>query len=107
MKKLLLGYNILTGTIPQNVVSNDLTGIWLEHNKLRGPMPSISGDKDEEGHRKSSLMTLSLTSNHVSGSLPDLSELELLEVMELSHNEMSGKVPSWLKGHCNKCGNRR
>ena len=99
LKKLLLGYNTLTGTIPQHFVSNDLTGIWLEHNELRGQIPSIFGSKDEEGHRRSSsLLTLSLTSNHLSGSLPDdLSELESLEMMELSHNEMSGKVPPWLK----------
>ena len=98
LKKLLLGYNALTGAIPQQFVSNDLTGIWLEHNDLRGAMPSMFGTKDDLGHRRSALMTLSLTSNHLSGSIPDyLSELESLEVMEISHNEMSGTLPPWLK----------
>ena len=97
LKKLLLGYNALTGAVPQHFVSNDLTGIWLEHNDLSGPMPSLFGTRDDLGHRRSALMTLSLTSNHLSGSIPDyLSELESLEVMELSHNEISGELPSWL-----------
>ena len=43
-------------------------------------------------------MTLSLSSNHLTGRIPNnLSELESLEVMELSHNELSGALPSWLK----------
>ena len=98
LQKLLLGYNALTRAIPQHFASNDLTGIWLEHNDLRGPMPSLFGTKDELGHRRSALMTLSLTFNHPTGSIPDdLSELGSLEVMEISHNEMSGALPSWLK----------
>jgi len=121
LRKVLLGYNALTGTLPpQGFASNDLTGLWLEHNELRGAVPSRFGAADQEneeggssgnplaplgggsssGRRtrsQSALVTLSLTSNHFTGGLPDaLAGLESLQVLEVAHNDLSGTVPSWL-----------
>ena len=98
LQKLLLGYNALTRAIPQHFASNDLTGIWLEHNNLRGPMPSISGTKGRTWTSTECPNDAVFDVQPFEGSIPDdLSELEFFEVMEISDNEMSGALPSWLK----------
>ncbi|XP_057861598.2 probable LRR receptor-like serine/threonine-protein kinase At1g67720 isoform X3 [Cryptomeria japonica] len=42
------------------------------------------------------LVKLSLDNNHLTGGLPDLSKLVMLERLHLQNNDLSGDVPDWL-----------
>lgn len=65
----------------------------VESNMLRGPIPWVI-------FNMSSLKTLGLGENELSGSLPDqiCQKLGVLEGLYLSHNKLSGPIPSkWLQ----------
>ena len=63
----------------------------MRNNRLKGPFPSsIKGI--------STLINLALSSNEISGKLPDLSSLRNLNVLDLSGNELDSDLPIMPKG---------
>ncbi|TYI08770.1 hypothetical protein ES332_A09G024400v1 [Gossypium tomentosum] len=80
----------LTGPIPHEIESlNALKYLNLSDNKLSGPIPSQIGNL-------SNLRSLILATNKLSGRIPlQISGLSLYE-LDLSHNIISGDIPSQL-----------
>ncbi|XWS47826.1 hypothetical protein CRYUN_Cryun13aG0018400 [Craigia yunnanensis] len=63
----------------------------MRNNRLKGPFPSsIKGI--------STLIDLALSSNEISGKLPDLSSLRNLNVLDLSGNKLDSHLPTMPKG---------
>ncbi|XWS37130.1 hypothetical protein CRYUN_Cryun19dG0017000 [Craigia yunnanensis] len=63
----------------------------MKNNRLKGPFPSsIKGI--------TSLINLALSSNEISGKLPDLSSLRNLNVLDLSGNKLDSHLPTMPKG---------
>lgn len=85
-----------------------VTGLYLENNGLRGPMPDLSaltslenlnlginrlsGPVPELSHH-SGLVTLALQDNQLTGSVPDLESLGDLRGLYLDNNELTGVIP--------------
>ncbi|XP_059072720.1 probable LRR receptor-like serine/threonine-protein kinase At1g67720 isoform X2 [Cryptomeria japonica] len=63
--------------------------IDLSNRNLTGSIPSTLGNM-------TALVKLSLDNNHLTGGLPDLSKLVILERLHLQNNDLSGDVPDWL-----------
>ena len=88
---LILGYNNLSGLIPQELVQLELLGhLDLSGNDLSGPpLPDLS--------RLSKLSTLDLSWNRLTGPIPtEVSQLANLQRLDLSGNEFTGPVPTAL-----------
>lgn len=94
-------------------VSGLVTGISLDNASLSGEIsPSISALRRLETLSLPSnaisgplpaalvgcggLRTLNLSMNQMNGTLPDLSDLKILQVLDLSVNLFSGEFPAWL-----------
>ncbi|KAA8546268.1 hypothetical protein F0562_002993 [Nyssa sinensis] len=60
------------------------------------PLNYISGNLPPELNTCTNLKVLNLTENNMNGSLPDLSHLINLEVLDLSGNYFSGEFPTWV-----------
>lgn len=90
-----------------------VTGITLESKSLSGyispsisvlqslrvlvlPLNSIMGVLPADLASCSKLKVLNVTRNKMNGSLPDLSKLIDLEVLDLSGNQFSGRFPTWV-----------
>ena len=88
---VLLGDNQFSGPLPPSLFRATLQALDVEHNRLSGPIPmALAGCQ--------SLTMLNLSHNALTGELPEISpsDLALLEVVNVSHNQLSGLVsPKW------------
>ncbi|KAH7285345.1 hypothetical protein KP509_33G024200 [Ceratopteris richardii] len=66
-----------------------ITEIHLENQDLSGDIPSYFNSLGK-------LTVLSLASNKLTGTIPDLSSLLKLTFLDLHHNNLSGTIPSFL-----------
>ncbi|MCL7041774.1 hypothetical protein MKW94_029933 [Papaver nudicaule] len=115
LEELYLDNNRLQGAIPESF--NGLTSLKrleLQGNKISGEFPELSAlknltflDASDNGisgkfptNFPPSVMTISMRNNYIQGNLPDnILNLEFLQVMDLSHNLLSGPVISALFTH--------
>ncbi|XP_048433319.1 LOW QUALITY PROTEIN: receptor-like protein EIX1 [Pyrus x bretschneideri] len=88
---LHLGYNFLTGKVPDCWMSwKYLSFLHLENNNLTGNVPMSMGYLRE-------LESLHLRNNHLYGELPhSLQNCTSLSVVDLSENGFSGSIPIWI-----------
>ena len=66
-----------------------VTRVWLRGKSLDGTIPAALG-------RLEMLTALNLHTNTLSGDIPDLSGLTMLEELYLSNNQLTGSIPMWL-----------
>ncbi|GAU49744.1 hypothetical protein TSUD_43310 [Trifolium subterraneum] len=94
MQALILRHNSLTGKLPSSMknCSHNLAMLDLGENMFHGPIPSWIGDHLHQ------LVILSLRFNNFYGSLPsNLCDLRELQVLDLSQNSLSGRIPACVK----------
>lgn len=92
LQTLILDDNFFNNTIPNWFDSlPSLTFLSMRNNKLAGPFPSSI-------QRISTLSDLDLSKNAISGSLPDLSSLGSLNVLNLSDNKLDSNLPKLPRG---------
>eukprot|EP00250_Pteridium_aquilinum_P016549 c23157_g2_i1 orf=327-1649(+) len=85
-----LSSNNFSGCIPDGVVKlRKLQSLNVAQNKLTGMIPPFL-------NKLSGLTELRLESNQLSGRFPDLSQLNLLQVLDASGNALSGSFPRGL-----------
>ncbi|XP_077251094.1 putative LRR receptor-like serine/threonine-protein kinase At1g07650 [Tasmannia lanceolata] len=85
-----LSRNFLSGTIPPQWGTMQLTKISLLGNRLSGPIPIELGNI-------TTLLDLTLEANRFSGSLPkELGNLVKIERLVISSNEFTGELPAEL-----------
>eukprot|EP00258_Populus_trichocarpa_P021329 XP_024437348.1 probable LRR receptor-like serine/threonine-protein kinase RFK1 isoform X1 [Populus trichocarpa] len=88
-------YNYLSGTIPREWASMQLTSISLLVNRLSGEIPKELGNI-------TTLTYLSLEANQISGIIPsDLGKLINLQTLMLSSNRFTGNLPVSFSGLIN------
>ncbi|KAL9256779.1 Leucine-rich repeat receptor-like tyrosine-protein kinase PXC3-like protein [Drosera capensis] len=86
-----LSYNMLEGPIPDNM-SSSLTRVRLGSNSLNATIPSIIWEKLEN------LVYLELENNSLSGSIPyQLSSCQNLQLLSLAQNQLTGELPTELE----------
>lgn len=79
----------LSGVIsPSIFLLKSLDSIVLPSNSLSGALPG-------ELANFTGLKVLNVTGNHMNGTIPDLSKLTALEILDLSINYFSGEFPAW------------
>ena len=66
--------------------NGNVTELALSSNNLSGPLPAALGSL-------TSLTTLDLSDNQLSGTIPDLSSLTSLTTLNLRDNQLSGTIP--------------
>lgn len=88
---LYLGYNYLTGEIPDCWINwENLIVVDLHSNHLTGNIPSSIGDLIF-------LQELLLDNNHLSGELPlSLQKCKNLLLVSLAKNNFIGSIPTWI-----------
>ncbi|KAJ4902757.1 receptor like protein 24 [Raphanus sativus] len=91
LTQLKLGYNNLTGPIPQCLSHNNLTILNLRKNNLEGSIPDAF-------YIGASLRSLDVGHNRLTGKLPrSLQNCSSLEFLVVDHNRIEDKFPFWLK----------
>ncbi|CAJ1952956.1 unnamed protein product [Sphenostylis stenocarpa] len=115
LKMLHLSGNQLTGKIPEGILPSRLESLSIEFNLLEGGIPKsfgnactlrsldvssnrLSGElsviiQQLSGCAKNSLQDLKLGGNKINGTFPDLSRFSTLKILDLSENQLSGKIP--------------
>ena len=116
LKRLVLDDNDLSGEIPQDIIlPPQLESLSIQHNTLEGGIPKSFGnacalhslDMSSNGlsaelsviiHHlsrcaRNSLQELILRDNNINGTLPDLSIFLALKKLDLTENQLSGKIP--------------
>ncbi|XP_033145495.1 receptor like protein 24 [Brassica rapa] len=89
LTQLMLGYNSLTGPIPQCL--SNFTFVNLRKNNLEGSIPDAF-------HISSSLQSLDVGHNLLTGKLPrSLQNCSSLEFLVADHNMIEDTFPFWLK----------
>ncbi|XP_024028525.1 probable leucine-rich repeat receptor-like serine/threonine-protein kinase At3g14840 [Morus notabilis] len=87
LKKLNLGQNYLSGSIPREWASTKLEFLVVSVNNLSGPIPGFLGNI-------TTLKDLGLESNLFSGTIPpEIGKLVNLETVFLSANNLTGEWP--------------
>ncbi|ETR71102.1 MAG: hypothetical protein OMM_02742 [Candidatus Magnetoglobus multicellularis str. Araruama] len=87
LKRLFLGHNQLTGSIPDNLYQTRVHILWLSDNAFSGILPQSIG-------LLSFLQDLNIANNQLTGPLPDtIGNLSRLESLNLSKNRFSGELP--------------
>ncbi|KAE8768504.1 hypothetical protein D1007_60002 [Hordeum vulgare] len=107
LQELLLGNNQITGTIPSSMCQ--LTGLRrldLSGNNLTGDVMQCWKESDNNssmfslnstGHFGSSMYSLALSYNDLSGEFPKvLQSASQLKFLDLSYNRFFGTLPKWL-----------
>ncbi|XP_021800631.1 systemin receptor SR160-like [Prunus avium] len=85
--RLDLSWNQLEGPIPS--ILSEVSALDLSHNNFSGEASFLCASKD------SNLTFLNLSSNHVSGELPDCwIHFKQLVFLDLSNNYLFGKIPT-------------
>nr|XP_018631567.1 LRR receptor-like serine/threonine-protein kinase GSO1 [Nicotiana tomentosiformis] len=116
LQELFLDNNNLTGSIPRSFNGFvNLNRLELQHNNITGDLPifyqlrnlffldlsdnRITGNFFTTRFSKS-IIELSLRNNYLNGEFPlNVGELKFLQVLDLSHNLLSGIIPSVLFYH--------
>uniref|UniRef100_A0A7N2LGJ3 non-specific serine/threonine protein kinase n=1 Tax=Quercus lobata TaxID=97700 RepID=A0A7N2LGJ3_QUELO len=100
---LSLGGNKLTGVIPSSIGNmTQLLKLYLFNNGLEGSIPTSLGrcsDLQEIPAQLGdclALETLCMQGNSFEGTIPDLSKLKGIQYLDLSHNNLSGQIPSYM-----------
>ncbi|XP_021972013.1 receptor-like protein EIX2 [Helianthus annuus] len=90
-KYLSLGYNQLSGIIPECWEKwSSLVLLWLSGNYLSGEIPRTLGSIPL-------LQFLAISRNKISGGLPSsLLNLSYLKVLDLGRNNLAGIIPPWI-----------
>ncbi|XP_006646229.1 probable LRR receptor-like serine/threonine-protein kinase At3g47570 [Oryza brachyantha] len=105
--------NELVGTIPANIGKSNIFALGLAYNKLHGPIPdSISNLSrlqilELSNNQLTSeipmglwglqnIVGLDLAGNALTGSLPEVGNVEAITFMNLSSNQFSGNLPTSL-----------
>jgi Protein tyrosine and serine/threonine kinase/Leucine rich repeat/Leucine rich repeat N-terminal domain len=84
LQLLSLRSNMLTGNLPQEIVSlPSLRYLYLQNNNFSGEIPSSLS---------STLFALDLSYNSLSGPIPDLDQANL-KLLNLSYNNFNGSIP--------------
>ncbi|KAL6660658.1 hypothetical protein ACP70R_000156 [Stipagrostis hirtigluma subsp. patula] len=79
--------NYFNGSMPDWLDSfSNLTVLRLQGNRLKGPIPASLG-------RATMLTELALAGNKISGDVPNLGNLNKLEMLDLRDNELDGELP--------------
>jgi Leucine-rich repeat (LRR) protein len=102
LKNLDLGFNYLSGTIPDRFFegATKLQQLRVNNNRLTGLFPS------HIGHISSTLFMLHMEHNLFSGSIPEeVFDCKLLEGLWLHDNALTGTIPSRVGEllHIDKC----
>ncbi|KAK3231721.1 hypothetical protein Dsin_003602 [Dipteronia sinensis] len=92
LQRLEIQQNNISGEFPYLGSLKNLNFIDASDNKISGEIQSSTLPK--------SLVELSIRTNHLQGNLPDnIGDIEFLQVLDLSHNMLSGPVSSVLFNH--------
>ncbi|KPA16603.1 protein containing Fibronectin, type III [Candidatus Magnetomorum sp. HK-1] len=87
LKRLFLGQNQLSGTIPESIQNTRLHTLWLQGNSLSGKIPNALCEL-------TFLQELNLSNNTLNGNLPsNISNLKRISKLNLSQNQLSGALP--------------
>ncbi|KAK3421487.1 hypothetical protein EUGRSUZ_G02131 [Eucalyptus grandis] len=94
-----LADNNLSGSIPNSLwAMENLYLLDLARNQLSGTIPSLSPISRMDGNKMPRLIYFYLQDNNLSGSIPNsLCAMENLIQLDLSKNQLSGRLPLCLK----------
>ncbi|KAH0886186.1 hypothetical protein HID58_062282, partial [Brassica napus] len=94
VRYLFLRDNNFTGPIPDTLLARRVRILDLRNNKLSGSIPEfVSTDLEDPPE----LSILLLRGNSLIGSIPrQLCDLRTIRILDLSHNKLSGYIPSCL-----------
>ncbi|KAB2597721.1 LRR receptor-like serine/threonine-protein kinase GSO2 [Pyrus ussuriensis x Pyrus communis] len=97
-----LSYNQIKGGIPQSFSGLcNLQELYLYNNTLSGQLSWLVQILMSACPDQNSLKTLGLSSNHLSGSIPNLTNFSSLQELYLDDNQLSGTVPESI-GHMSR-----
>ncbi|XP_068639886.1 phytosulfokine receptor 1 [Aristolochia californica] len=90
LQELYLDSNHLVGNLPDDFFKlSSLRQLYLQNNKLAGPLSEKMGTL-------SNLTVLDVSVNGFGGSIPDISQLQRLQVFSAESNRFSGPLPDSL-----------
>ncbi|XP_057424252.1 receptor-like protein EIX1 isoform X2 [Lotus japonicus] len=93
LERLYLSDNRLKGEVMKSFKNIcTLRTLYMEENNLTEDLPSILHNLSG-GCVRYSLQELSLSANQITGSLPDLSIFSSLKTLDITMNRLSGKIP--------------
>mmetsp|Transcript_15755 Transcript_15755/g.15904 ORF Transcript_15755/g.15904 Transcript_15755/m.15904 type:complete len:1792 (-) Transcript_15755:114-5489(-) len=89
LTELILNNNHFIGSIPQQFGSSQtvLATVQLEYNSLTGTIPTAMGGL-------TAMTSLTMQNNFLSGDINPLSALVSVQILDLSHNNLTGMIPS-------------
>lgn len=92
LEYLHAAFNQIEGQLPQAIADMpNLVSLRLEHNKLTGPIPA-------DYSRLTKLKYIYMGNNELSGNLPDMSAMTVLETLDIAENKLSGAIPEFGRG---------
>ena len=92
LEHLDLSHNVFKGQDMKSFMNIcTLRSLHMSRNNVTEDLPSILHNFSS-GCVRYSLQELSLTSNQITGSIPDLSRFSSLKILDLSNNKLSGKI---------------